>query len=91
MRLTPGRNLAMEIAMPHRTHGGNRFGFGAVAALALGIALSWPALAQTRTLTVLADVPALMLAPYHPNATAAVYSSTLYDGSTSNGGVRYWH
>lgn len=77
--------------MPHRTYGGNRFGFGAVVALALGIALSGPALAQTRTLTVLADVPALMPAPYHPNATTAVYSSTLYDRSASNSGVRYWH
>jgi hypothetical protein len=81
----------MEFAMPHRTYGGNKFGLGAIAALALGIALSGPALAQTRTLTVLADVPALMPAPYHPNATTAVYSTTLYDGSTSNGSVRYWH
>jgi hypothetical protein len=81
----------MEFAMPHRPYGGNRFGFGAAVALALGIALSGPALAQTRTLTVLADVPALMPAPYHPNATTALYSATLYDGSAFHGGVRYWH
>ena len=74
-----------------------KLGTGAFAALALGAALSQPALAQTRTLTILADVPVLVPAPYHPHVATAVYSAMLYDGYPyygglyRGGGARYWH
>jgi hypothetical protein len=55
-----------------------------------------PASAQTRTLTTLADVPALIPVPYHPHTLTAVYGASLYDGHPYYGGVyaggaRYLH
>jgi hypothetical protein len=88
----------LEIAMSvrRRSRFGN-FGTAALALLALGAMATQPSLAQDRTLATLADVPALMPAPYHPHAFNAVYSSLLYDGYPYYGGVyqgggaHYWH
>lgn len=72
-------------------------GTGALALLALGAVVSQPAWAQTRTQASLADVPALVPAPYHAQAITAVYSTSLYDGYSNYGGVsqgsraHYWH
>jgi hypothetical protein len=79
----------MEIMMSVRTPG--RFGSlrtAAFAALALGAVAAQPSLAQDRTLATLADVPALVPAPHHPQAITAVYSSSLFDQS---GGTHFWH
>ncbi|HML10479.1 MAG TPA: hypothetical protein VK432_06420 [Stellaceae bacterium] len=66
-------------------------GTAAFALLALGAAVAPPSLAQDRTLATLADVPAVMPAPFHPHVATAVYSASLYDGRPYHGGVRYWH
>ncbi|HWD59735.1 MAG TPA: hypothetical protein VG308_15720 [Stellaceae bacterium] len=71
-----------------------RLGFGTFALLGLGLATLPPASAQSRTLAMLADVPALVPAPYHPQAATAVYSASLYDGQPfahESGGAHYWH
>jgi hypothetical protein len=58
----------------------------------LGVAAVQPAPAQTRTLAGRVDVPALVPAPYHPNAITATYSASLYYGGVySTGGPHYWH
>jgi len=66
------------------------------AALFLGGLSLQPASAQTRTLTTLADVPALIPVPYHPHSLTAVYGASSYDGYPYYGGVyvggaRYLH
>lgn len=75
-----------------------RLAAGAFAMLCVGIASVQPSPAQTRTLASLADVPALMPAPYHPPMSTAVYSTMLYDGHPyyggvyqGSGGAHYWH
>lgn len=58
-----------------------------LAVLALGTLAAQPSLAQDRTLATLADVPALVPAPHHPQAITAVYSSSLFDPS---GNTHFW-
>ena len=72
--------------MPVRNRGGLKLRTAAFALLALGAVAASPALAQDRTLASLADVPAIMPTPYHPQMATAVYSSSLYDG-----GAHFWH
>jgi hypothetical protein len=83
----------MEITMSVPTRAGiASFRIGALALLALGVVASQPVLAQDRTLATLADVPALMPAPYHPHSVTAVYSSSLFDGQPYyGGGTHNWH
>jgi hypothetical protein len=70
---------------------------GALVLLVLGAALTQPVLAQSRTLASLADVPAFIPAPYHPQNVTAAYSAVLYDGQPYYGGAylgvgaHYWH
>lgn len=80
---------------------GKRGGFAgiatrALAALTLGVAMSQPVMAQSRTLATLADVPALVPAPYHAHSLTSTYSAALYDtpyygGVYQGGGAHYWH
>jgi len=84
--------------MPARTSGWiKRLGILAVAVVSLAAVSAYPASAQSRTLATLADVPALVPAPYHPHSVTAVYSSALYDlypyyGRVYQGGApHYWH
>jgi len=69
----------------------------AFAVLVLGAMAAQPSLAQDRTLATLADVPALVPAPYHPQMATAVYSSSLSDGQPNYGGAyqsgsaHFWH
>jgi hypothetical protein len=88
----------MEITMSVPTPGGiTGLRIGALAMLALSIVASQPSLAQDRTLATLADVHALVPAPYHPQMATAVYSSSLYDGQPyyggvyQSGGAHFWH
>jgi hypothetical protein len=72
------------------------FAIVASAALLLGGLSLQSASAQTRTLTSLADVPALIPAPYHPHTWTAVYGASFYDGypyygGVYSGGARYLH
>jgi hypothetical protein len=78
------------MSVRRRVRPGN-FAAAALALLALGTVAAQPAPAQDRTLATLADVPAVMPAPYHPHTATAVYSASLYEGSPYYGVVRYWH
>jgi hypothetical protein len=87
----------MEITMSVRRRGRlGSLGTAALTLLTFVAVAAQPTLAQTRTLAILADVPALMLAPYHPQTITVLYSSPLYDshpyyGVNQSGGARYWH
>lgn len=62
----------------------------AIAGITLGHPL--PSAAQTRTIAGLGDVPTLIPWPYHPQVSAAHYSSALYYGDVYFGvGPHYWH
>jgi hypothetical protein len=72
------------------------FAIAASVVLLLGAFTFQPASAQTRTLTTLADVPALIPVPYHPHTWTAVHGASFYDGYPYYGGVyvggaRYLH
>lgn len=83
--------------MSVRNRGGLTLRTAAFALLALGAMTAPPSLAQDRTLATLADVPALVPAPYHPHTATAIYSAMLYDhtpyygGVYQGGGAHYWH
>lgn len=83
--------------MSVRNRGGLKLRTAALAVLALGALAAQPSLAQDRTLATLADVPALVPAPYHQQMAAAVYSSSLsdgqpyYGGAYKSGGAHHWH
>jgi hypothetical protein len=70
---------------------------GARALSVLGVVSVPSALAQTRTLASLADVPAYVPAPYHSHASTAAYGAVLYDSDPYYGnvhlgfGAHYWH
>jgi hypothetical protein len=84
----------MSVRIPGRF---GSLGLAAFAVLALGTLAAQPSLAQGRTLATLADVPALVPAPYHPQMATAVCSSSLYDGQPNYGGAyqsgsaHFWH
>jgi hypothetical protein len=74
-----------------------RLGGGTLALSVLGGVSLQSALAQTRTLASLADVPTYIPAPYYPHASTAAYGAVRYDsypyyGSVHLGlGAHYWH
>lgn len=70
-----------------RRRGIGGLGTAVLALVAFAAVAAQPALAQTRSMAILADVPTLMPAPYHPHMAGAVYSSSLYE----SGGAHYWH